>query len=141
MARPLDSKRIVAEILAGQHDDDINDIFQAVIEVARREDNRVRWRIVWTAHDLTITEDDLTVEECLKVEEMTKVPWHRIDPLDTVKEAAAILTVALHARRDLPMDDAVKQVGALGARSVMDMVGKYVAEGSPIDSPTEALTS
>ena len=116
MARPLDSKRIVAEILAGQHEDAASDILAALLEFSRKNEDRVRWKITWPLHDLVVTEDDLTVEECLRVEKATGVRWHQIDPIDSVNEAAAILSVALSSRRDLPLEDATKQVGALGAR-------------------------
>jgi hypothetical protein len=134
VANPYDPKKIVAQILAKQHDDALDDIFQAILERVRAGEDRMRWKIgPWVAHDLTVTEDDLLVEECLRIEEATKVPWHRIDPIDAVNEAAAVLTVALSGRRGLSLEEATKQVGALGARALRDMISKYIAEGSPLD--------
>jgi hypothetical protein len=131
VAKPLDSKRIVAEILAGQHDDTGDNIFQAIVKRAAEVNGRFRWRVTWD--DLTVTEDDLTLDECMAVEKFAGVPWHRMDPLDSASEAAAVLIVAMNRRRDIPIDDAVKKLGAVGYAEILAGVDKYMVEPSPLD--------
>jgi hypothetical protein len=135
VAKPLDSNRIVAEVLAGQHDDKGDDIFQALVKRAAEINGRFRWRVTW--EDLTVTEDDLTLDECMAVEAFAKVPWHRLDPLDSASEAAAILIIAMNRRRDIPVDDAVKKLGAVGYSQILAGVDKYMAEPSPLDQTGE----
>lgn len=131
MARSLDSNRIIAEVLAGQHNDSLPDLFSAVLKAVSSEDMGVRWAVDYEG--LEVTEDTLTVGECVAIEEETGLTWARIQPSRSALMARAVLTAALVARKGMGKDEARERVDAIPALQFLKMVREYVVPASPLD--------
>lgn len=131
MARPLDTNRIIAEVLAGQHSDQLPDLFSAVLKAVSASEAGVRWAIDYEG--LEVTEDSLTVGECVAIEEETGLTWARIQPSRSALMARAVLTAALMKRKGMGKDEARERVEAIPALQFLKMVREYVVPASPLD--------
>ena len=131
MAKPLESNRIIAEILAGHHNDQLSELYHAVLKVAASEDLAVRWRIDYDG--MEITEDSLTVGECLDIEEETGHSWAAFNPTKTAHMARAIMVAALKRRQGYALNEARERVDAMAAADLLNCVSEYVVDGSPLD--------
>jgi hypothetical protein len=74
-----------------------------------RHTTDARWRVALDGFP-SITTDELTLDDIEIAEKVAGVPWVMINPLASVKEAKALLTVML-VRAGIPEDEALKAAG------------------------------
>ncbi len=78
--------------------------------------NDGRWRIRLDGFP-DVTTDDLTLDDLETVEKVAGTPWVLINPLASVKEAKALLTVLL-MRANVPETEALKAAGKTPLRQL-----------------------
>lgn len=75
------------------------------------------WKLVLDGVELV--EDDLTVGECERIEQLTEETWHTIHPLRSAKHAAAVIEVVM-SRSGEPVEKCAEKARSLTMRQVLD---------------------
>lgn len=129
--------KIAQEILIGRHDDDLPALVKAIGERAVTTRTEVRWRL--TLGDLVVDEENLTLLELERVENLTGKSWLVVDPRKTAGYCIAMLQAAIESREGLSPDDARKRLTDITAKQIADEVlSEYVVQPAPFgsESPT-----
>src|ERR1700690_2924934 len=86
------TKRLIAKILAGHHDAELDSINEAIIRRTQDIDGPdVHWKI--SLEDRDITEDDLPLDECVQWEKESGINWRFLKPTNSAQIVTALLTV------------------------------------------------
>ena len=126
------TKRLIAKILAGHHDAELDSINEAIIKRTQEVDGPdVHWKV--TLEDLAITEDDLTLDECVRWEKESGFNWRFLRPTNSAQIVTTLLTILYQTRKELSEDDAVAKVGAMKAAQVEAAISSVVVERLPLD--------
>lgn len=127
---------LAKEIALGRHDDDLPEIVEAVGLRAVERRVEVRWRL--TFGDLVIDEENLTLDELVRVEELTGKTWLTLDPKRSARAARAFILAALESREGLSPADAAERLSDVTAHEVGDGVSEYAVADAPFDSASES---
>jgi len=136
--KKLSADKLVAEILAGRHDEDLERLINTIgkrIETA--ESLALRWRIRFNGDEWT--EESVPLAELQIVQRVTDTPWLRLRPLLNVEHLGAFIYAHL-ARNGTSADDARARVDALTQRELVDAIDEYVLTSAPKDDPATSTT-
>ncbi len=107
-----------AAVLAGDYDSRILDLADALTARLGAENGpRTSWRV--TIGDQDMTEEDITVGECIQIEKLTGGTWHLLKPGDSAEITQAFAVVCA-LRSGCTHEEALKRVSAM---TVTDLVG------------------
>ena len=122
-------------IRTGQLDEELSGLQDLITaRLADKDGPDVRWSL--TLGDLSVSEDDLTLQECFDWETRANVPWSLLKPTISAHIAQALLVTVLISRQGMSEDDAVAKVGEFRAQQVMAAIGSYVVgvdDEDPLD--------
>lgn len=130
----MNGQEVAQRIVAGDLDDGIGAIYEAL--QARFSDGTVglTWSIKMPALDVEITEDDLTIDEAMLIEKVTGTNWAQIDPVRSAADARAILAVSLSQRNGLTPAEADERLKTVRAADFLRCVRREVVTPAPLDS-------
>jgi len=133
MTRPS-GQDIAQWIAAGDLDFELSAVYDALS--ARFSEGAVglTWSVVIPDLDVSISEDDLTIDEAMMIEKMTGTTWASIDPVRTAADARAVLAVALSQRCGLTVDEAEEKLKTVRAADYLKGVKREVVTPAPLDS-------
>lgn len=127
-----------AEILAGDHDSNLDTLAAAITKRLVDGHASERWRIDIPADvaglddsGLVVTEDDLTMSEARGVEFRTGKSWVHIDPRGSADDALAVATVRLIT---LGVEDAEERMGAVAMNTFVEWLSLFTVTPDPKDS-------
>ncbi len=132
----MEPEDLAPAILNGQYDTVIADVLEAIKIRDREGTIHLCWR--FTYEDLVVDEDNITVAEALLVEQARGVAVQDLRVAATAHNAAAVLVAALMERKNMSIEDATKQVGALGATQMFKMISEYPDVNPPKDASAPA---
>jgi len=137
-ARKTPGERAVADILGGRCDADLMEVLNAINRRATGAAVARRWRV--SLDGTTLTEDDLTLDEAVEIEELTGTTWASISPLNTAAHCRAILRVMLTRRAGLSEADADARLGKATVTEIMGSLELYGVQPAPFDSESAPTT-
>lgn len=120
------SEQVIAGILAGEHDVVLGQVWQAVATRAVATD--ARWRVELPSVGVTVTEDDLTLDEAYLIEKETGTPFVAFNPVALAAHVRALLLVVLQTRHGLTAEQAVERIRAVTKTEVVAAVSRYTTE-------------
>lgn len=142
----VDVDTLIGNIKRGTTDGRLDEILDAVAARVEALSGGIRWQIDLESEALHVTEDDLTLGEARLVQALARRPWLRIDPLNDVGCAIAVVTAMLHFRLGLDLVAASARTQKLSATEVAHSISQYTTSGRPFDggstpSSTDVSTS
>lgn len=133
----FEHSQIAKDLAMGRYDAEIPAIVEAVALRANQLKTDVRWRI--TLEDLVVDEENVTLDELVRVEELTKRTWLSVDPRKSARDCKAFMQAVLESRAGLSAAEAVERLGSMRAPEIMAALAEYVVEPpAPFDSPSES---
>lgn len=128
----------VQHIRLGKYDGHLQDVMSAIQFRAAGGATSFRWRL--TFDDVTITEDDITLGELVKIEKALDVSWVSINPARSAEQITTILSVAMKHRTDLSDDEVDETVAAITASEATDALDQYEVVQPPLEQSTPPTT-
>jgi len=128
-AKMTPAERSASQILAGDCDDGMHLIVNAMTERVVSGAVSLNWRI--DLDDLHVTEEDLTLEEADLLERLLDCTWGEMDPLRSARHAAALIRILLRTRLDLPDEEAADRVKSLTVKATLAALTRYTEQEPP----------
>jgi hypothetical protein len=139
---PVEDAELWAQhVMLGRWDRHLGLIVKAIGERAVVAAGGVRWRLNWADQDLVVDEDNLTLLEVERAEQLSGKTWLSLNPRQSAKDCIAFLQAAVELRKEMSAKDARAALSGLTMRQVGDMLVEYVADGPvPFDSADPSTT-
>jgi hypothetical protein len=122
---------VVARIANGDFDDDLDDVYQAIVTRTTNDAVEVCWRIDFDG--LEITEENQTVGEARLIEGMLKRPIGAVRLVGDASAISAAVMAALIERNKMKPAEAENAVNARTARELLKMLDTYLVPSPPKD--------
>lgn len=121
------TQQVAKDIAMGEHDGGLSDIFAAFLARLKETDQTRKWML--TLDDLEVTQEELTLDECVRLEEETGETWAEMaPPMSSATQAKRILVMFLETRLGLTPLEAAERAGAMTAPEVEQAYSAYVAD-------------
>lgn len=120
-----------AGIVAGHYDGQLEKLQNAI--TARLQDidgPDIRWRL--DLDDISVTEDDLTMEEAAAWEKRSGLPWRMLRPANLATIASSLIVTVLMTRNGMSEEDAVERTNKLTAAAVAAAMSNYEVVAPPL---------
>ena len=131
----LESGQDIAQrIAAGDLDDSIGAIYEAMQTRFKEQAVGLTWSINLPALDIVITEDDLTIDEAMLIERMAGCTWGDIDPVRSANDARAVLAACLSQRQNLTPEQATERLKSVRVTDYLRAIKREVLAPAPLDS-------
>jgi hypothetical protein len=131
-AAPQVDREVVDEwlqhVMLGRWDSHFPDVIKVIGERALVAGGGVRWRLTWDDEGIVVDEDNLTLLEVERVEQLTGKTWLSLEPRSSARDCVAFLTAALEARKGLSKDEVRERLSSLTTKQVGEMLGEYLSE-------------
>ena len=121
-----------AQILNGFFDGHLVEVSKAIQQRVSTGEVAVRW--VMRLDDLTVAEDDLTLDEFFLWERTAGKSWQQLRPLASAADCRALLLVLAQERQGLDYDAAKAWVSALPAKRVLESFSEVEVTEAPFAS-------
>lgn len=140
----IEAAALADAITAGDLDDDLEAIAQAMVARVKAEAIVFRWRMrfegdEWTAESVTLAELKFAEQHCHITDELgnrRKATYREIDPRITSEHALALIIAHLHKAQGAPLAEATKRAEIVTAAQLEDIVGEYQQVHPPKDDTT-----
>ncbi len=120
-------EQIAMDLALGRHDADIKTIFEALLTRLSSNDLSVGWKL--TLPDLELVQDDLTLDEAVRLEQESGFDWATMPkPLASAEHARRFLVMFFEKRLGLSPDDAAARVATMTALDTLDAFSLQVAD-------------
>lgn len=127
----MEAREAVMEIALGHFDGELESVWEAVYSRLRATDGpEMHWQV--NLDGISVTEDDLTLQECIDWEARSGTPWSILKPATSAKLAQDLLVVVLMSRKDMSEEDAVSHLASLTQKTVVDAITTYEVPASPL---------
>jgi hypothetical protein len=133
-AKKTAAERILEDIAAGKADGDLNAIAEAIGNRVMAGAVASRWKI--ELDGMTVTEDDITLDEAALVQEAAGIVWRNLDPLRSAVHARALILVCLQTRKGLTEDEAKGRTATLGALETIEAISHVLDAETPTTPQT-----
>jgi hypothetical protein len=143
MADLTDTEAVLESIKAGDHDEQLVGIIEAVRLRFTYGSVAQKWKLAYTAddEDFEVREDDLTLGESRTVERLAGTNWGLLNPASTSSECLAIIAACLHHRhgkalkhtRDGPSGEAWDLASKVTATQAAEAISAYQVDTAPKD--------
>lgn len=137
-AKKTPGERAVADVTAGRCDDELVDILNAINRRATMTSVARRWRVNFDG--VSLSEDDLTLDEAVQIEDAAGTTWAMINPMSTAKHCRAILRVMLTSRGSLSGDQADERLAKATVTEIMGALELYGVQPAPFDTASAPTT-
>lgn len=118
-----DVDKFTEELALGRHDDDLPRLVEAIGGRIVAAGGGTRWRI--SLADVVVDEDNLTLDECEKIEKATGRSWLTLSPAHSATQARAVLRVALQSRLGLSDAETDDRLSKITVREVAEALSEY----------------
>lgn len=120
--------RVVAEVLAGRHDGRFKEIAEAIQRRQAEGHTRFIWRItlgddVWDALSVT-------AGEVRYVEQVTRIPWKKLNPADSMNELVSFV-IAHYKAQGMDLEEAIAKAEEITQEQAEGMVDDYELVNPP----------
>ena len=122
---------IAQRIAAGEYDGELMPVLEAVQSRFASSAVGLRWQV--KLGDLTVTEDDLTLNEAYAIEQAAACNWSEIDPVRSANHCRALVGVCLESRLGLTHDEAEARLCALTVSELVDAISRREVAPVPFD--------
>ncbi len=120
-------QQIAMDMAIGKYDDELAVIFESFLLRLDETDRSRKWSL--TLSDLNVTQDDLTLGECARLERESGQDWQQMSgPLASAEHARRFLVLLFETRLKLPAVDAIARADAMPVNDVTDAFGAYVGD-------------
>ena len=120
--------KFIREVMAGKHDLRISDVIEAMTLRVQAGEVSMRWE--FNSEWLNIREDDLTLDEYYRIEEVGNKPWGQSRPIVFAADLRAVLIVLCQTRLEMSDAEAVTKVSALNASEIAGCLSVYQVDRS-----------
>jgi hypothetical protein len=130
-AKKVDTfQAFVQEIAAGRHDDRIGDLFKALTDRMQESQVVMAWRL--TVGELSVRDDDLTLQESDLIERATGQNWQALNPTTSAQDCLAIISVLYHTRLGMDTDQATTEAGKLTLGDIASAITTEQVHAGPL---------
>jgi hypothetical protein len=130
--RKKDTAQDIAQrIAAGDYDGELVPMLEAIQGRFTSQATGMRWQLV--LGDLTVTEDDLTLNEAYAIEKAAACNWAEIDPVRSANHCRAVVGVCLESRLGLTLDQVDARLGSLTVSELVDAISRTEVTPVPLD--------
>lgn len=95
----------------------------------------MKWSIDLPDLDLALSEDDLTLDEAMLIENMAGCTWAEIDPVRSAAHSRAILAACLSQRQNLTPDEANQKLKTVKVVDLLGAIKRTEVNPAPLDTP------
>jgi hypothetical protein len=130
--RKKDTAQDIAQrIAAGDFDGELMPVLEAIQSRFASQATGMRWQLA--LGDLTVTEDDLTLNEAYAIEKAAACNWAEIDPVRSANHCRAVVGVCLESRLGLTRDEVETRLGSLTVSELVDAISRAEVTPVPLD--------
>lgn len=122
---------IAQRIAAGDYDGELMPMLEAIQGRFSTSATGLRWQL--KLGELTVTEDDLTLNEAYAIEKAAGCNWGEIDPVRSANHCRAIVGVCLESRLKLTHDEVEARLDALTVSELVDAISRTEVAPVPFD--------
>lgn len=115
------------DMTLGKFDDDLATVYEAFLNRIDATGHGIKWKL--DLPDLHITQDDLTLGECVRLERESGMDWQQMSgPLASGEHARRFLVLFFETRLNLSAEDAAARADAMGINDVTNAFGAYIGD-------------
>lgn len=133
------SDDLIAAIKAGDYDNDLGGVFQAVFARAVETETEFAWKI--TAGGDEWTRETVTLAELAFAERHTSTEYVHLNPIQYADHLVALIVAHFHRVKGMKLDAAIAAAGKLTAADLDEIVSVYEVRQAPKDGPTMSADS
>lgn len=122
-------------IAAGDLDGGLGGILEAIQTRFSVGAAAMKWAIDLPDLELSLSEDDLTIDEAMLIESMANCTWAEIDPVRSAAHCRAILAACLSQRHNLSASEANEKLKGLTVVELLGAIKRTEVNRAPLDSP------
>ena len=126
-----DIQSMIQRISAGDADGQLSGILEAVQSRVIDGAAAFQWQIDWDG--LLISENDLTLDEALAIENATGATWSNIEPLRSAAHCKSILKVCMMHRMSLSSSEVDKKLSNAKVVDILSSINRIEVNPSPLD--------
>lgn len=135
----IDVTQLLDEILGGEHDTELADIYTAIVGRNEERSYSMTWRLnvphpSVQGENLIVAEHDLTIAEWMTAEELAGRTWVSIEPRRSSSCMRALLVAVYQHRCAMSRSDAEAKVGALSGVEMLDAVQPVEVARRPLSA-------
>lgn len=131
--------KTIAEVAEGRHDGNLHDLMLAIRHRIEAGATAFLWRV--TFEDVTVTEEDVTLDEMETAERIAGRNWSQLNPAVSAGNCRALLIAALVSRQGMSEKDARERVGKVAVHSLLDGIDSYEVTPPPFEDGPDGQTS
>ena len=126
---------IAQHIAAGDLDGELGTVLEAIQLRFMEGAAAMTWSIDLPDLGLSLSENDLTIDEAMLIEKMTGTTWSEIEPVRSAAHCRAILAACLSQRQSLTPDEANEKLKTLKVVDLLGAIKRTEVNPAPLDIP------